>query len=90
MIRSICASLVLLAGLAATGCWELRSSDAKKAPAQSTVLPLRPAPLVTPEQVNENNALQKAAALRSEMEEAQRDLPAGTIAEGSTASKGSR
>jgi hypothetical protein len=47
-----------------------------------TALPVRPAPIVTPDQVNQENAHQKAEALREEMEQAQRDLPAAPVPEG--------
>ncbi len=81
MIRAMCASLALVT-LAAAGCWPLDLSGARgpdKIPAQGfgSTLPVRPAAPVMPEQVTEKNAHQKLQALRDEMEEAQRDLPAG-------------
>ena len=87
-MRAICASLVLLV-LAASGCWELRPGGANKGPAQATgsALPLRPAPVITAEQVTEENARQKSEALREEMEEAQRDLPTDTPSEGAKTTK---
>jgi hypothetical protein len=92
MMRALCASLVL-AALAAAGCWELRpfgGPGKQQAQNAGSALPLRPAPIVTPEQVNQENAHQKAEALREEIEQAQRDLPAAAVSEGSTASKPSR
>jgi hypothetical protein len=53
-------------------------------------LPVRPAPAVTPEQVNQENAHQKAEALREEMEQAQRDLPAATVPDVPATGKPSR
>jgi hypothetical protein len=90
-MRATCASLVLVA-LAACGCWELRPAAPNKAPAQATgpALPLRPAPVVTAEQVTEENARQKSEALRAEMEAAQRDLPKENVAEGTKTAKPSR
>jgi hypothetical protein len=94
MIRVLCASLVLIS-LTAVGCWPMDFSGARgpdKIPAQGygSTLPVRPAPPVTPEQVTENNAHQKLQALRDEMEEAQRDLPAGGGPEGKTAERPTR
>ena len=82
MRRAIYASLAA-AVLAAAGCLELRPGTSGKAPAQNTgsALPVRPAPMVSPDQVNEENAHQKAEALRQEMEQAQRELPAVTLPE---------
>ena len=91
-MRALCASLVLGA-LAAAGCWELRPhGEPNKPPSQNvgSALPLRPAPIVTPEQVNQENAHQKAEALREEIEQAQRDLPAATVSEGSATVRPSR
>jgi hypothetical protein len=92
MRRVLWMSLVL-GTLAAAGCWELRPyGESNKPPAQNrgSALPLRPAPIVTPEQVNQENAHQKAEALREEIEQAQRDLPAATVSEGSAAGRPSR
>jgi hypothetical protein len=94
MIRATCATVVLVS-LAAAGCWPMDFSGARgpdKIPAQGygSTLPLRPAPPVTPEQVTEKNAHQKLQALRQEMEEAQRDLPAGGGAEGTTSERPTR
>jgi hypothetical protein len=94
MIRVLCASLVLIS-LAAAGCWPMDLGGARgpdKIPAQGygSTLPLRPAPPITPEQVSEKNAHQKLQALRDEMEQAQRDLPAGKAAEGPAADRPSR
>ena len=83
-MRALCASLVL-AVLAAAGCWELRphgESNKQQAQSMGSALPLRPAPIVTPEQVNQENAHQKAEALREEIEQAQHHLPPASIPEG--------
>jgi hypothetical protein len=84
MRRVLWTSLVL-GTLAAAGCWELRPhGESNKSSAQNmgSALPLRPAPIVAPEQVNQENAHQKAEALREEIEQAQRDLPPAIVPEG--------
>ncbi len=73
---------LVLAGWASTGCMTLPQlwEQPKPPPARTATLPSTAAqdPMVRPEQVDENNARQMAAALNQEMELEARQPPLGS------------
>jgi hypothetical protein len=80
----------MLVALATTGCWPMVIEQNHGTVSPTTLLPVRPAPPVTPEEVTETNASEKAKALREEMEQAQHEPPPGAVSEGTGAAKPGR
>jgi hypothetical protein len=89
--RSICRT-VLLAALAAAGCWPMTVQENHGIPpgGPTTLMPLRPAPLVTPDEVTDANYAEKMRALQEEIEHARRDPPPGVINEATTPARPGR
>jgi hypothetical protein len=71
-MRTVC--IVLLAAWAGLGCVPVPPGDV---PGPRPGLPVRHAPLVTPDQVTEDNGHEVAGALEDELDDAQRQAPPG-------------